>query len=339
MKILGIKSGRDKLRKHLLLAVGLLVGSSLILQSFGLLSPTAWAAAKPFKIGFLAPLSGVYTNLGQNLVNGITLFFEQQGMAVAGRPIEIIKEDDENTPQTALRKARKLVEKDEVDVLSGVISSGIGYALKDYVSRAKIVWVNSGAAATGIFTKKNNTPYAIRSSHSVAQTCRSMGQWTAKQNPKRVFVTGPDYAMGRESIEAFKRGFKEEGGSPDAVIGEMYAPLNTNDFAAYLTQIKNANPDLIYATYAGTDAVRFVKQVNKFGLRKSMKLIGFGWTVEEDTIPAQGDHAIGWITSSPLGLWSGYPGKQEICRTVQKAVQQFPFHRCLHGLWQRPGHL
>jgi branched-chain amino acid transport system substrate-binding protein len=69
----------------------------------------------------------------------------------------------------------------------------------------------------------------------------------------------------------------------------VFAPLGTNDFAPYLAEIKRANPDVVYATYAGSDAVRFCQQYAAFGLKNAIRLAGFGYLVEEDTIPAQGD--------------------------------------------------
>jgi branched-chain amino acid transport system substrate-binding protein len=92
--------------------------------------------------------------------------------------------------------------------------------------------------------------------------------------------------MGREATTAFERAFTAKGATR---VGEVFAPLATNDFAPYLAEIKRVNPDVVYATYAGSDAVRFVQQYAAFGLKGAIPLAGFGYLVEEDTIPAQGD--------------------------------------------------
>ena len=279
-----------RISRRTLLSTAAAAGAASFVGPVGLGARRLLAQAKPIKIGVLAPLSGVYTSLGQNKVNGITMYLEEQGMKVGERPIQIIREDTEANPQVGLRKARRLVEDENVDVLLGVISSAIGYALKEYVARARKVWVTTGAAADGIFKKSNNNPYAFRSSLSVWQANYPMGEWMAKQNIKRVFVTGPDYAMGREAIASFRGGF---GSAGPQVVGEAYAPLNTNDFAPFLAQIKAANPDCVYASYAGGDAVRFVKQFSEFGLRKSIRLAGYGYIAEEDLFDAQGEAVVG----------------------------------------------
>jgi branched-chain amino acid transport system substrate-binding protein len=254
-------------------------------RKLGIATP-AIAQANPLRIGVLAPLSGVYASLGTNKVNGIKMLLGEKNNQIEGRPVQLIIEDTEAKPQEGLRKARKLVEQDNADVLLGVISSAIGYALKDYVAREKKVWVTTGAAADGIFKKSNNTPYAYRASLSLWQANDPMGTWIAEKGFKRAFVTGPDYAMGREATSAFEKAFTAKGGTK---AGEVFAPLGTNDFAPYLAEIKRANPDVVYATYAGSDAVRFCQQYAAFGLKNAIRLAGFGYLVEEDTIPAQGD--------------------------------------------------
>ncbi len=268
-------------RRQFLLQSGALgIGSAMGLP--------ALAQAGPIKIGVLAPMSGVFSSLGLHKTNGIKLYFDGAGMKIANRPVQVIIEDDEGKPQEGLRKARKLVESDNVDVLLGVLSSAVGYAIKDYVGRAKKVWVTTGAAADGIFKKKNRSPYAFRASLSVWQGNQPMGTWLAGQKYKRVLVTGPDYSMGREAIDAFRTAFEVDGPKIEASI---FPPLGTTDFGPYLADIKRLEPDVVYASFAGSDAVRFVQQYASYGLAGKIPLTGYGYLVEEDVIAAVGDAA------------------------------------------------
>jgi branched-chain amino acid transport system substrate-binding protein len=256
----------------------------------GRLFSPAIAQAAPIKIGILSPLSGVFSSLGMHLVNGIKMSFDEGGNKIAGRPVTFAIEDTEAKPQEGLRKARKLVESDQVDILLGVISSAVGYAVKEYVARAQKVWLVGAAGADGIFKKKNLSPYAFRASLSVWQANTPMGTWLSEKGYKRVLYTGPDYAMGREAITAFRSTFRVPGAE---TVGEIYVPLGTNDFAPYMAQIKKAQPDLVYASYAGSDAARFVQQFAAFGLSPSIKLAGFGYLVTEDVLPIQREAALG----------------------------------------------
>lgn len=307
------------LTRRTLLASGT-AAAGLSLAPTGVFSP-AIAQAKPLRVGVLAPLSGVYASLGMHKTNGIKMFFNEQSMSVEGTKIELVIEDTEAKPQEGLRKARKLVEQDNVDVLLGVISSAIGYGLKEYVNRAKKVWVTTGAAADGIFKKANNNPYAYRSSLSVYQANEPMGTWMAEKGFKRVFVTGPDYAMGREAIVAFEKTFKAKGAER---VGEVYAPLGTNDFAPYLTEIKRVNPDVVYASYAGSDAVRFVQQFAAFGLKNSIKLAGYGYLAEEDTFEAQGAAAVGVYSALNWAYGIDTPANKAFVAKYRKTYNAIP---------------
>ena len=279
-----MRSGRDKGigRRELLRSAGAAaLGATLDIP----LVRRAGAVGAPVKIGVLAPLSGVFSSLGSHKVEGIKLFFDGVQMKAGGRPVQLIIEDTEGKPQEGLRQARKLVESEQVDILLGVLSSAVGTAVKDYVGRAKKVWVTTGAAADGIFKKKNKNPYAFRSSLSTWQGNNPMGTWLASQKVKRVLLTGPDYSMGREAADAFRGSFEAAGPKIEASV---FAPLGTLDFAPYLTEIKRKEPEVLYASYAGSDAVRFVQQYAAFGLSNSIPLTGYGYISEEDVIEAAG---------------------------------------------------
>ncbi len=306
-------------RRRVLAGAGAVAGSGIALR-MGMIG-AAFAQTKPIKIGVLAPLSGVYASLGTNKVNGIKMFYEAQKMQVAGRPIQLLIEDTEAKTDVGMNKARKLVESDEVDVLLGVISSAIGYALKDYVARAQKVWVTTGAAADGIFKKKNNNPYAFRASLSVWQANHPMGTWLNKKGYKRAFVTGADYAMGREAIDSFLATFEVNGSKK---VGEFFAPLGTSDFAPYLPDIKKASPDVVYTSYAGSDAVRFVQQFAQFGLNSSIKLTGYGYSVSEDLLPSEGDAALGVYSGINWAYGIETPQNRDFIKRYETAYQSTP---------------
>jgi branched-chain amino acid transport system substrate-binding protein len=288
----------------------------------------AIAQAAPIKVGVLSPLSGVFSGSGMHMVNGIKMAFDEMDNKIAGRPVTLVVEDDEAKPQEGLRKARKLVESDQADILLGVISSAVGYAVKEYVSRAQKVWLVGAAGADGIFRKKNNNPYAFRASLSVWQANSPMGTWLAAKGYKRVLYTGPDYAMGREAIEAFRGTFRVPGAE---TVGEIFVPLGTNDFAPYIAQIKKAQPDLVYASYAGSDAVRFVQQFSEFGLSSSIKLAGFGYLVTEDVLAVQKEAALGVNSGINWAYGLDTPANRQFVENYRKRFGQTATEDSVHG--------
>src|SRR5262245_33193545 len=95
---------------------------------------TAWAA-DTIKVGFMAPLTGIFAQAGKDMLEGLKLAFEQIGYQAAGRKIELIEEDDEGNPAIAQAKYRKFTTQDHVHVLTGVLLSNIGYGLIPPIER------------------------------------------------------------------------------------------------------------------------------------------------------------------------------------------------------------
>ena len=260
--------------------------------------PAAQAApaAKPatteaLKLGVLLPYSRVYAQLGESITNGMQLYFDSVGGTAGGRRIEMIKEDEEVDPQVGLRKARKLVEQDNVDIMTGVVSTATVYAIRDFVDQTKTLFVCSNAGGNDL-TRARKSPYIFRTSFSNAQPSLPMGEYVAGR-AKRVTICAADYGAGRESMAAFRGGFERAGGT---VVSEVYPPFPNTEYAPFLGQIQASNPEAVYCFFAGSDAVNFVKQYDEFGLKGSIKLFGSGFLLEQDVFEAQGLAGVGGIS-------------------------------------------
>ncbi len=253
---------------------------------------TAAASSGTLKLGVLLPYSKVYATLGESITNGMQVYFDSIGGVSAGRTIEMVKEDEENDPPTATRKHRKLVEQDQVDLTTGIVSTAVLYAIRDYAHENKALLVCSNAGGDAL-AGKQKSPYIFRSSFANSQPSLPMGQYVYDKIAKRVVTCAADYGAGRESMGAFKEGFTRAGGS---VVAEVWPPFPNTDYAAFLEQVRQARPEAVYCFFAGSDAVNFVKQFDEFGLKKDIKLTGSGFMLEEDVFPAQGAAAIGGIT-------------------------------------------
>jgi branched-chain amino acid transport system substrate-binding protein len=236
------------------------------------------AQGAPVKIGVLLPYSGVYAVLGESITQGMELVFARENWMVAGRKIEMIKEDDESKPPVGIRKAEKLIESDKVDILTGPVHSG--------------VLVVSNAGADDI-SRARCSRWIFRASFSNWQPCQPMGDWVAKHVAKEVFQIAPNYQAGKDMMGAFRETFVPAGGK---VIGEDYPKLGETDYAPYLTKIKQSGAKAVFAFFSGSDAVNFVKQYDQFGLKGTVKLTGAGFLTEPDVLPAQGGSALGIIT-------------------------------------------
>lgn len=247
----------------------------------------------PIKIGVLYPLVGPYAFVGQEQIDGVRLTFERMGYKVANRNIELIVEDTEGKPDAGLMKVRKLIEKDKVHVLLGIVSSSVAYAVRDTVHSAKIPLVITMANAAGL-TREKRSPYIYRTYQSDGAAMYYTGKYVyEKMGSRRAVFSAVDYAYGRENAEAFKKGFTEAGGE---VIRELFVPLGTKDYGPYLTSIAKfaGKADTLAFVFAGSDAVKFVTGLEEYGLKdKFALLINWGATDVGKLLKQEGKAAVG----------------------------------------------
>ena len=252
---------------------------------------TGPASADEVKIGLLLPYSGVYAALGQEIDDGFALALEQYG---DGIDFEIVREDTEVKPPVGLAKARKLVLEDEVDVISGIVSSGVLGAIRDFIhdSETPLVVANAG---NDHMTGERCSRFITRISFSNSQINRPMGQWLFDNGVRKVYTLAPDYAAGHQTMETFIAGFTAAGGE---IVGSEFTPFQkTEDFGPYLTAAKAAGPDALYVFYAGREAINFVKQYDSFGLKADgIPLYGSGFLTSPLYVNVQGAAAEGVTT-------------------------------------------
>lgn len=244
----------------------------------------------PLKIGVLLPYSDIYAVLGESITQAMEMYFESLGNELAGRPLELIREDTEINPDVAQQKARKLVEQDEVAFVTGVVSSGVLGGLRDYFEETQTLLICSNAGANGL-SRGAKTPYIWRTSFTNWMAPYTMGGWAAHNVGKTAAISVPDYAAGENNITGFTNSFEAAGG--EVVLVQRTPFPNMGDPAPFMAELADAGANLVYAFYSGGAAVTFVNAYHEFGLSGQLPLTAAGFMVEEDVKPAQGEAALG----------------------------------------------
>ena len=279
------------------------------------------------KIGALLPSSGVYASLGENNLNGMKLYFEERNWEIAGKKVEIIHEDSESDPQVSLRKLRKLTDQDQIDFLTGPISTAVAYAIRDEVVNKKLPFLVSHAGGNDL-TREKRSDYIWRASFSSWQIGHSMGAWAYKNIGKKIYLTAADYAFGHEVATAFKEAYTAAGG---VIVDEVYPPLSNNDYSSYLAKMNRNDIDGIYAFFAGSDAVRFVQQYEQYGLKGEIPLIGSGWLTAEDVRPQQAQAPDGIKAAMFWDYHLDNEVNQKFIEAYEKEYNQRPSIESLEG--------
>jgi branched-chain amino acid transport system substrate-binding protein len=266
------------MKRHLIAAI-----------AFALAAP---AAAEDLRIGFVAPMTGIFAQIGKDMVNGFELYLDQHKNDFAGAKVTFIVEDEEGKPPVGVRKAEKLIRQDKVHMFVGGLLASTGYALAPVSSRLKTVYVLSVSAADDLTQRDlGKYPYIIRTSWTSSQPHHPMGQWACDQGYKRVVTIAADYAFGHEVAGGFQRVFEDCGGK---VIQKIWPPLGTKDFGPYIPTLKK-DADAIFTVMVGPMALQFPKQMQAAGSKTP--LIGGGTSYDEFVLPSMGDEVLGHVSS------------------------------------------
>jgi len=274
----------------------------------------------PIKIGLLVPYTGVFASNGYDITRGIELYFDEIGWKAAGLEIKLLKEDSEMKGPVALQKARRLVESEQIDILTGIVSSSVAYALRDYIvaNEVPLILANAGAAE---LTKEQGSKYIFRVSFANGQYEYPMGDYVFNElKLGKITVLAPDYAAGHEKAQGFMDGFKTSGGE---IIQEIYPPLGTTDFGPYLAQI-NKDADAVWVHFSGTDSISFVNQYAEYGLKDKIPLLSSGDLVDESSLPHQGDAPIGIISSHHYSAALNTPENQKYVKDYRAKYNDDP---------------
>src|SRR6201990_2930288 len=271
---------------------------------FWLATATARALAGPasagdsIKIGFVSTFSGPTAVIGNDMRNAFELALDHMGRKMAGKPVEVIYEDDQQKPDVGKQKTEKLVQSDKVDFIAGYIWSNVLLAsLKTAVdSQTFLISANAGPSQ---LAGELCSPYVFSTSWQNDQTPAAMGLYMNQKGVNSVFPIGPNYAAGKDMLAGVKSTFKGQ------VLGEEYTVWPSQlDFSAELTKAKNSGAESIFVFYPGAAGVQFLNQYVQAGIKQQIPLYT-AFTIDELSLPLQKDNALGvpgaqeWVNDLP----------------------------------------
>jgi len=277
-------------------------------------------AQGPIKIGFISPLTGAIAAAGKDMYSGCELYWQENGWQMAGRKVEVILEDNEGNPATALVKLRKLVENDHVNVVAGVILSNVAYALVPYIEAQEIPTMYPINSADDL-TQRKRPKWLIRTGFSASGNMHPFGEYAAKVlGYKKVVTVGLDYAFGWETVGGFHKSLEDNGGQ---VVQKLWVPLNVQDYSPYLSQIKK-DADAVFVVALGRWTLLFAQQYAASGLRGRLPLIAGGTYSDEHVLPQLGDESVGVVSAHHYSASLDTPANKRFRAAFEKAYNRIP---------------
>jgi branched-chain amino acid transport system substrate-binding protein len=260
----------------------------------------AVAQTGPVKMGVLTIKSGIAAQVGEAGLRSARWTAERinKSGGILGRPIELVVEE-ESTPKDTVERFRKLALQNKVDVITGVISTGVSLAIGPVAEELKAIWISwDGTTQKGVEETMPNPRYSFRSTDNECEAVMASllvaKNWKGKI--KTVAGINPDYSYGRDNWQAFLW-ILEKYGWGVRPVSDLWPKLGTTDFTAHVAALQRAKPDLIFSSHWAGDASILLKQANAAGLTKDTRFV---------FVVAGGVHETLKKSFTPAGMILGY---------------------------------
>ncbi len=248
----------------------------------------------PVKVGYLLPLTGVFTKNGLSEQDGFKLGLQHFGTSVDGHPIQVTYDNDQGEPAVSLSDARQLVTADHVQAIEGpLLSSAIAvvapYVLGQGIPEDDLYLASPEQAAA--YTKYGT---GFTSGWDGFAPTTEGGRWAYDtMHWRHVTTVGLGISFGWQGVAGFAAQFTKLGGKIDK---EIWVPSNTVDMSSYVSAIP-ASTQAVFVVLSGSQAANFVNDYASFGLKKKIPLMGITTLTDQAALPAEN-------TAAALGVYT-----------------------------------
>ena len=274
-------------------------------------------AANELKIGYLSTLSGPAGAIGGEIRDGFNLALKMAGGKLGGLPTEVVFADDTLNPEVGKQLTERLLKRDRVNLMTGVIFSNVMLAAWPTIQEAKVFYIAPNSTPTSI-SGKGCSPYFFSTSWPNEAHHEAAGAFAQSKNFKNAYLIAPNYPAGKDALTGFKRTYKGK------VLNEHFVKLNQLDYSAELAQIRAAKPDALYAFLPGGMGINFIKQFVAAGLSNEIQLIVPGFVSDQDIVRAVGDPMLGLFDTSHWAYDLDNDANRRFVAEFQKEYKRIP---------------
>ncbi|HCU94971.1 MAG TPA: hypothetical protein DHU96_20605 [Actinobacteria bacterium] len=280
-----VRVGLGRNRRRSLVTVALIACSALAVAcgSSGS-SSTGASPHSPVKVGYLLPLTGIFTKNGVSEQNGFKLGLQHFGTSVNGHPIQVTYANDQGDPSVSLSDARQLVTSDHVQVVEGPLISSAIAVVAPYVLGQGIPEDDLYLASP--LQSQAYTRYGrgfTSGWDGFAPTTVGAGWAYNTMHWRHVTTVGLGISFGWQGIGGFASQFTKLGGKIDKMI---WVPSNSVDMSSYVSAIPSST-QAVFVVLSGSQAASFVNSYASFGLKKKIPLMGITTLTDQAALPAE----------------------------------------------------
>lgn len=259
-----------------------LIAAGVIGLSMGV---SGLALASDIKVGMITTLSGPGAGLGIDARDGFMLALQMAGVD----NIEVVTEDDAQRPELAVQIADRMIQNDQVNILTGIIWSNLAMAVVPSAVQQDIIYLSNNAgpsALAGAQCHENyfNVAWQNDNLHEAA------GAYANEAGYENVFILAPNYPAGTDALTGFKRFYEGN------IINEIYTQVGQSDYANEISQIRDSGADAVFFFLPGGMGISFMRQYDQAEV--DIPLIGPAFSFSQDILGAVGNAALGVINTS-----------------------------------------
>lgn len=274
-------------------------------------------AAEKIKVGFLSTLSGPGAVLGTSILDGFNLALKKTGGKLGGIPVELIVQDDQGKPDVAHGLGEKLIKKEKVDFMTGVVFQNILSAVEKDTFASETFFISANTGPSYLAGESCN-PYFFTVSWISDSYSEATGQYLTQKGFKNTYIVAPNYPGGKDVVAGFKRFYKGN------IADETYVKMGELNFATELAQIRAAKPDSVFFFLPGGMGINFLKQWNQSGLNGQIPLFATGWNFDQDTITAIGESTVGAQHAAHWNSDFDNPQSKQFVADFEKEYKRLP---------------
>lgn len=217
------------------------------------------------KVGVFEPMTGANAAGGALEIEGMKLA-NKMYPEVLGKKVELVLVDNKSDKVEAATAAERLVEKEKVSVILGSWGSSLSMAAGDIVKKAQVPAI--GASCTNPLVTKDNDYYFRVCFIDPFQGTVMANYAFNKLGAKKVAIiqeVSNDYSVGLAKF--FTDAFKKLTGDDKCIVSVSNYNTGDQDFSSQLTNLKESNPDVIFAPGNYTESALLIKQARLLGIK------------------------------------------------------------------------
>lgn len=274
-------------------------------------SALAMSAAAETKIGMITTLSGGGAGLGVDVRDGFMLAMEQ-----AGRDdIEVVIEDDQRKPESAVQIADRMIQSEKVDIMTGIIWSNLAMAVVPAATAQGVFYLSPNAGPSALAGKRCHENY-FNVAWQNDNLHEAAGAYANDAGLKNSYILAPNYPAGKDALTGYKRMYQGD------LAGETYTKLGQTDYAAEIAQIRASGADSVYFFLPGGMGISFLKQYADSGV--DLPVVGPAFSFDQGILQAVGGAALGIKNTSQWNKDLDNPANTAFVAAFEQKYERLP---------------